>query len=68
MMTMSLLDYEMLARQKRDALLEEAKRLRLEAEQARANQGRQGAFRAFLGAFRARLGGAGRATVATRAA
>ena len=69
MLNMSVLDYEVLARQKRDAMLAEAKQLRMETAQAKmANQGRQGAFRAFLGAFRARFGGADRTTVATRAA
>lgn len=69
MLNMSVLDYEVLARQKREAMLAEAKQLRMETAQAKlANQGRQGGFRAFLGTFRARLGGADRATVATRTA
>ena len=69
MLTMSVLDYEVLARHKRDAMLAEAEQVRMETAQAKvANQGRQGSFRAVLGAFRARFGGADRATVATRAA
>jgi hypothetical protein len=69
MLNMSLLDYEVLARQKRDAMLAEAEQLRMADKLAWAkNQGRQRGLRALLGLFRARLGGADWATVATRAA
>jgi hypothetical protein len=69
MLNMSLLDYEVLARQKRDAMLAEAEQLRMADKLARAkNQGRRGGLRAFLGLFQARLNGADRATVATRTA
>ena len=69
MLNMSVLDYEVLARHKRDAMLAEAEQVRMVDRLARVlGQGRQGGFRAFLGTFRARLGGTDRATVATRAA
>ena len=68
-MYMTSLDYEVLARQKREAMLVEAEQLRMADKLASAkNQGRQGGLRALLGLFRARLGGADRATIAARTA
>ena len=64
---MTVLDYEVFVRQKRDAMLADAERQRMEARQAEGEDQRT-SFRARLATLRARFSSRGRKSVAAPAA
>jgi hypothetical protein len=67
-MVVNLYDYEVLARQKHEAMLAEAEQRRGLAGQDRESRGRRNSLRAVVGGLRARLGAAEAASVSTRTA
>ena len=66
-MNLTVLDYEVFVRQKRDAMLADAEQQRMVARRAKGEDQRTG-FRARLATFRARFGARGRKTIAAPAA